>query len=123
MQVPVVNGGRDFLNGSEIRALHIFLFFAKRFHTFEVLHFTLTNEVQRFSTISNINAMNVIIRHFLMLAMAFPIAAAGQDIPVLPVLTGYGTYHGLSDPLKDLPVISEGEFQLMLIKGKMRSMR
>jgi len=36
-----------------------------------------------------------------------------QEGPASPVLVGAGTYHGLTRPLRDLPVISEMEFRAM----------
>lgn len=36
-----------------------------------------------------------------------------QDGPIQPTVTGFGTYHGLTPPLRELPVISEEEFRKM----------
>ena len=40
----------------------------------------------------------------------------GQNLPVNPTLVDIGTYYGLTSPLKDLPVITENEFRLMLME-------
>ena len=45
----------------------------------------------------------------LMLAMSVSLSA--QDKPVSPSFIGVGVYHGLSQPLRDLPAMSEEEFQ------------
>ncbi len=36
-----------------------------------------------------------------------------QDLPVKPAIKGVGTYHGLTPPLKSLPVLSDEEFRKM----------
>ena len=44
-----------------------------------------------------------------------------QEAPITPTIIGTGVYHGLTPPLKDLPTLTEGEFQLMLIEAKIKS--
>ena len=41
-----------------------------------------------------------------------------QDLPVSPSIVKTGVYHGLSTPLKDLPTITDEEFQQLVIKGE-----
>lgn len=41
-----------------------------------------------------------------------------QDTPVYPTIIKTGVYHGLSTALKDLPVLSDAEFQQLVIKGE-----
>lgn len=42
----------------------------------------------------------------------------GQDEPISPSIIGTGTYHGLTPPLRDLPTITESEFQQMMLEGE-----
>lgn len=44
-----------------------------------------------------------------------------QDNPVGPGITGTGTYHGLTHPLRDLPVLSAEEFRLMEAEERVRN--
>nr|NQU93321.1 hypothetical protein [Bacteroidota bacterium] len=42
----------------------------------------------------------------------------GQNVPVSPTMVGTGTYYGLTQPLRDLPLITEEEFRQMMMEGK-----
>jgi hypothetical protein len=52
--------------------------------------------------------LTVLVLFFLTVLSAF-----AQKGPVHPAITGTGTYYGLTPPLRDLPVITEAEFQKM----------
>ncbi|MCU0371539.1 MAG: hypothetical protein MUC31_08990, partial [Bacteroidales bacterium] len=45
---------------------------------------------------------------------------SAQDQPVAPSIVKTGNYHGLSAPLKDLPVLTDEEFQELVIKGEQK---
>jgi PKD repeat protein len=45
---------------------------------------------------------------------------AAQDNPISPSVIKTGVYHGLSPALRDLPVITDAEFQQMVIKGEQK---
>ena len=50
-----------------------------------------------------------------------PLSLFSQDEAISPSIIGTGVYHGLTPPLRDLPVLTEGEFQLMLLEAKVKS--
>jgi len=45
---------------------------------------------------------------------------SAQDQPVTPTIIKTGIYHGLSAPLKDLPALTDEEFQQLVIKGEQK---
>jgi hypothetical protein len=45
-------------------------------------------------------------------------SARSQEGPVKPSITGTGTYYGLTPPLRELPVLSDAEFQKMKADAK-----
>ena len=45
---------------------------------------------------------------------------SAQDQPINPSLIKTGVYHGLSQALKDLPVLTDEEFQQLVIKGEQK---
>jgi PKD repeat protein len=57
-----------------------------------------------------------------LLLLMFVVAASGylaaQDQPVYPSIIKTGIYHGLSPALRDLPVITDEEFQQLVINGE-----
>jgi hypothetical protein len=48
-----------------------------------------------------------------LLMLAFYAVLSAQDKPVGPTFIGTGVYHGLSQPLRDLPALTEEEYQKM----------
>ncbi len=54
------------------------------------------------------------------------LAGAGQllaqDQPISPSVVRTGVYHGLSPALRDLPVLTDAEFQQMVIKGEKKAL-
>ncbi|MFO7614615.1 MAG: PKD domain-containing protein [Bacteroidales bacterium] len=46
------------------------------------------------------------------------LTSTAQDTPVKPVMTGIGTYHGLTPPLRDIPPLTEEEWQIMVEKAE-----
>ena len=47
---------------------------------------------------------------------------AAQDQPITPTIIKTGVYHGLSPALRDLPVITDAEFQQLVIKGEHKAL-
>jgi PKD repeat protein len=47
---------------------------------------------------------------------------AAQDQPVYPTIIKTGVYHGLSPALKSLPVLTDEEFQQLVIKGEQKAL-
>jgi len=45
-----------------------------------------------------------------------------QDEPVAPSVIGTGVYHGLTPPLRDLPVLTEGEMMLLYLEGLVKNL-
>jgi len=43
-----------------------------------------------------------------------------QDQPIFPSIIKTGVYHGLSPALRDLPAMTDAEFQQMVIKGEQK---
>jgi PKD repeat protein len=54
----------------------------------------------------------------LVFLMVMGYESSAQDNPVSPSVIKTGVYHGLSPALRDLPVITDAEFQQMLLKGE-----
>jgi len=54
--------------------------------------------------------------YLFILNIHLPVSA--QDTPVKPVMTGIGTYHGLTPPLRDIPPVTEEEWQIMVEKAE-----
>ncbi|MCF8366136.1 MAG: PKD domain-containing protein [Bacteroidales bacterium] len=56
---------------------------------------------------------------FLMVGfLALTLTVSAQDEPISPTLTGVGEYHGLSTPLRDIPPMTDAEFQELVKKGE-----
>ncbi len=51
----------------------------------------------------------------MLLMLAFAAAVTAQDKPVSPSFIGVGVYHGLSQPLRDLPALTAEEYEKMEI--------
>lgn len=57
-------------------------------------------------------------KHYLLLVVLFLAFTAGtfaQDSPLRPSITGVGEYHGLSQPLRDIPAMTQDEYEKMEI--------
>jgi len=50
-----------------------------------------------------------------MLFLAISTNVSAQDQPISPTLVGIGQYHGLSQPLRDLPALTADEWEKMEI--------
>ena len=57
-----------------------------------------------------------------LLFMAVAGSLYAQDEPVSPSLVGTGVYHGLSVPVKDMPVLTEEEYQQLVLKGEQKAL-
>jgi PKD repeat protein len=63
-----------------------------------------------------------IMKRFILFFILMTVMGTGyilaQDQPVSPTTIGTGTYLGTTQPLRDLPVLTEEEYQQMLIEGE-----
>lgn len=64
--------------------------------------------------------LTLILVSFLLIAYHLPLRS--QDIPLKPTLTGTGTFHGTTPPLKELPVLSAEEYADMKAKAEKKAL-
>lgn len=66
--------------------------------------------------------MRRIVLCLIVMALVGGSGISAQDQPINPSLIKTGVYHGLSEPLKDLPVLTDEEFQQLVIKGEQKAL-
>jgi PKD repeat protein len=72
------------------------------------------------------NQKSTIMKKFFALMLFFLFGSmsylAAQDTPVTPSIIKTGVYYGISAPLKDMPVLTDEEFQQLVIKGEQKAL-
>jgi PKD repeat protein len=69
---------------------------------------------------SKTKRMKKITLFFVILSVVLGSSLAAQDQPISPSIIKTGVYHGLSPALRDLPAITDEEFQQLVIKGEQK---